>query len=96
MTSRGLAMTSRKPNEPGQAAPSASKPPALAAVVRSAWGWRAMAVFSLLALGLCITFLLDGRSGYGAAWAFITLAWGSFSALLWRRHLDAEEGAPKP
>jgi len=67
----------------------------LAAVVRSAWGWRAMAVFSLLALGLCATLFFDGHSGYGAAWAVITAAWGTFTAVLWRRHLDAEAGAPK-
>ncbi len=59
----------------------------MATITRSPWGWRILAVFSLVALGLCVTFFLDGHTGYGTAWGVITVAWGTFTGLLWRRHL---------
>ena len=35
--------------------------PVLGIVVMSPWGWRILAVAAMVAVGLCITFLLDGR-----------------------------------
>lgn len=61
---------------------------ALGAVVMSPWGWRIMAVFALLAVGLCMTFFLDGRTAFGGLWALISLAWSAFAWKLWRMHLD--------
>ncbi len=55
--------------------------------VTSPWGWRILAFFTLVALGLCITFFSDGHAAYGAAWAVIALAWGTFTVILWRHHL---------
>jgi hypothetical protein len=69
---------------------SAGRPdmPALGIVVMSPWGWRILTVFTLVALGLCITFFLDGKTVFGALWVVIAAAWGWFSHKLWRLHLD--------
>ena len=56
-------------------------------VVMSPWGWRIFAVAVMVAVGLCITFLLDGHAVIGYLWAFITVAWGFFTYRLWRMHL---------
>lgn len=53
----------------------------------SPWGWRLLAVFAMVALGLCLTFFLDGKSVFGALWTVVALAWGGFSLKLWRQHL---------
>jgi hypothetical protein len=61
----------------------------------SPWGWRVLAVATMVALGLCLTFLLDGRTAFGATWVAIALAWGGFTWKLWRLHLkwDAPDKA---
>jgi hypothetical protein len=61
--------------------------PALGMAVASSWGWRIMAVFTMVAFGLCITFFLDGHTVFGALWVVITVAWGFFTNQLRLRHL---------
>jgi hypothetical protein len=61
--------------------------PALGIIVMSPWGWRILTVFTLVALGLCVTFFLDGHTVFGALWIAIAAAWGFFSHRLWRMHL---------
>jgi hypothetical protein len=42
---------------------------------------------ALVALGLLLTFALDGHTVFAAAWGVIFLAWGGVAAVLYRRHL---------
>jgi hypothetical protein len=67
--------------------------PALGIAVMSPWGWRILAVFAMVALGLCITFFLDGKVLFGVLWAIVALAWGGFSLGLWRQHLAWDRAA---
>jgi hypothetical protein len=62
--------------------------PALGIAVMSPWGWRILAVFTMVALGLCITFFLDGKTVFAALWVVIAAGWAGFSYRLWRLHLD--------
>ena len=39
--------------------------------VQSPWVWRGFFFMSLIALGVCLTFVSGGQAGYGAAWAMI-------------------------
>ncbi|HMK97227.1 MAG TPA: hypothetical protein VK425_06735 [Acidimicrobiales bacterium] len=66
--------------------------PVLGIVVMSSWGWRILAVAALVAVGLCVTFLLDGHTVIGAIWAFIAVAWSLFTVRLWRMHLAWDMG----
>jgi hypothetical protein len=61
--------------------------PALGIVVMSPWGWRIFTMATLVALGICITFFLDGHTAYGGLWVFVAVGWGAFSFKLWRMHL---------
>jgi hypothetical protein len=61
--------------------------PTLGIVVMSPWGWRILTVFAMFALGLCITFFLDGHTVIGALWVVVAAAWGGFAFKLWRLHL---------
>ena len=62
--------------------------PALGIVVMSPWGWRILAVFTMVALGLCVTFFLDGHTVFGVLWIVVAAGWGGFSYRLRRLHLD--------
>lgn len=62
--------------------------PVLGIAVMSPWGWRILAVFTMVALGLCLTFFIDGKTVFGALWVVVSVAWGGFSYRLWRQHLD--------
>jgi hypothetical protein len=62
--------------------------PALGMAVASPWGWRIMAVVTMVAAGLCITFFLDGHATFGALWVVVTAAWGFFTNKLRLLHLD--------
>jgi hypothetical protein len=62
--------------------------PALGIAVMSPWGWRILAVFTMVAFGLCVTFFLDGKTIFGALWVVIAAGWGGFSYRLWRLHLN--------
>jgi hypothetical protein len=59
----------------------------------SPWGWRILAVATMVALGLCLTFLLDGRAAFAATWAVVSAAWGGFTWKLWRTHLEWDAGS---
>jgi hypothetical protein len=72
---------------PSSTAGGLAEPPQLGIAVMSSWGWRILAVFTLVALGLTITFALDGHTAFAVIWLVITGAWGFFSLVLWRRHL---------
>ena len=62
--------------------------------VQSPWVWRGFLFMSLIALGLCITFVSGGETFYTAAWAIITAGWFGISMWLWRRHvLDDDEAS---
>lgn len=61
--------------------------PALGMAVASSWGWRILAVFTMVAFGLCLTFFLDGRTVFGVLWVVVTAAWGVFTYKLRLRHL---------
>lgn len=52
-----------------------AEPPQLGIAVMSPWGWRILAVFTLVALGLAITFTLDGHTAFAVIWLVITGAW---------------------
>lgn len=69
-----------------------AEPPVLGIVVMSSWGWRIMAVAVMVAIGLSVTFLLDGHTAIGGLWVFIALAWGFFTYRLWRMHLSWDLG----
>jgi hypothetical protein len=43
-------------------------------------------MFVLVAFGLCFTFLLDGKTLFGALWAVVTAGWAFFAVKLYRRH----------
>jgi hypothetical protein len=64
-----------------------AEPPQLGIAVMSSWGWRILAVFTMVALGLTITFTLDGHRAFALIWLVITGAWGFFTLVLWKRHL---------
>jgi hypothetical protein len=64
-----------------------AEPPALGVVVMSPWGWRILAVFTMVAVGLVVTFFLDGKTLFGILWVFVAAAWGLFTYKLWRLHL---------
>ncbi len=83
LVSRPSAMTTSSPKRAGGRA----EAPTLGIVVMSPWGWRILTVFSMLALGLCVTFFLDGHTVIGALWVVIAVGWGIFAFRLWRLHL---------
>jgi hypothetical protein len=61
--------------------------PALGMMVASPWGWRILAVFTLVAFGLCFTFFLDDHTVFGVLWLVVTGGWGLFAYKLRFRHL---------
>lgn len=79
--------TPAAPSAPVEGTASGSgEPLATHPIVTTAWGWRIGAVAVLVAFGLCLTFLLDGKMVFGALWAVVTLAWGFFVLKLYQRH----------
>jgi hypothetical protein len=62
--------------------------------VESPWVWRGFLFMSLIALGLCLTFVAGGQIVFAAAWAFITLGWLTTSMWLWRKHIRAMDAPP--
>jgi hypothetical protein len=61
--------------------------PALGIAVMSPWGWRILTVFTMLAVGLSITFFLDGHTVFGMLWVVVAAGWGGFAYKLRRLHL---------
>ena len=70
--------------------------PALGVAVMSPWGWRILAVFAMVATGLCLTFFVDGKTMFASLWVVVSLAWGGFSFKLWREHLSWDSLASDP
>ena len=58
----------------------------------SPWGWRILAVAAMVAVGLAVTFLLDGHTAIGGFWVFIAVSWAFFTYRLWRLHLAWDLG----
>jgi len=67
--------------------------PVLGIAVMSPWGWRILAVFAMVATGLCLTFFIDGKTLFASLWVVVSLTWGGFSFKLWRQHLDWDKAA---
>ena len=59
--------------------------------VQSVWVWRGLFFMSLIALGLCISFVAGGHTLYAAMWAFIAAGWFTISMWLWRKHVRYED-----
>jgi hypothetical protein len=53
--------------------------------------WRGFVFISLIALGLCLTFAIDGQLFYAAAWGAITAGWFSVAMWLWRKHVHYDD-----
>jgi hypothetical protein len=66
--------------------------PALGVAIMSPWGWRILAVFAMVAFGLCLTFFLDGKTVFAILWLVVTLSWSGFSVKVWRDHLAWDRG----
>ena len=79
-TSSSVASTSDHADNPVEMPP-------LGMAVASSWGWRIMAVFSLVALGLVVTFFFDGKTVFAILWIVVTAAWAFFTYQLRLRHL---------
>jgi len=82
--SRTSSLPAGEASEP--AAPPVELPP-LGMAVASSWGWRIMAVVTMVAFGLCITFFLDGHTVFGVLWVVIAVAWAFFTNKLRLLHL---------
>ncbi len=61
--------------------------------VQSPWVWRGFFFMSLVAFGLCLTFLSGGLTFYAASWGVITAGWFAISMWLWRRHVRDDDAA---
>jgi hypothetical protein len=59
--------------------------------VQSPWVWRGFLFMSLIALGLCLTFLAGHQVFYAGAWAVITAGWFAIAMWLWRRHVQFDD-----
>ena len=78
-----------RPTTTGPAAPRSTRYrlPDGSRSAQSVWVWRGFLLLALIALGLCLTLAIDGRTGFAAAWAVIAAGWFAISMVLWRRHL---------
>jgi hypothetical protein len=59
--------------------------------VRSPWVWRAIFAMSLVAFGIVIILLANGKTGFGIAWAVIGCGWLGVSMWLWRQHTRLDQ-----
>jgi hypothetical protein len=59
--------------------------------VQSPWVWRGFFFMSLIALGLCLSFVAGHKGLYAGAWALIALGWFTISMWLWRRHVRDDD-----
>jgi hypothetical protein len=59
--------------------------------VQSPWIWRGFLFLSLIAFGLCLSFVFADRVFYAASWGFITAGWFAISMWLWRRHVRDDD-----
>ncbi|HTW21034.1 MAG TPA: hypothetical protein VME70_12585 [Mycobacteriales bacterium] len=61
--------------------------------VQSVWVWRAFLLMSLVAFGLCLTFVTNGWLLYASAWGVIGAGWFAISMWLWRKHVREDDAA---
>lgn len=54
---------------------------------QSPWVWRGFFLLSLVALGLCISFVAGHQVFYAVAWGIIAAGWFATSMWIWRQHL---------
>jgi len=54
--------------------------------VRSGWGWRAIFMMSLIAVGIAIVLAGNGAGTFAILWLVIAAGWFSISMWLWRKH----------
>jgi hypothetical protein len=59
--------------------------------VRSPWVWRAFLIMSLVAFGVVIILLGNGKTSFAAAWAVIACGWLAVSMWLWRQHHNSDQ-----
>ncbi len=59
--------------------------------VRSPWVWRAFFIMSLVAFGIVVILLANGKTGFGIAWAVIACGWLAVSMWLWRQHTRLDD-----
>jgi hypothetical protein len=59
--------------------------------VRSPWVWRGMLMMSLIAVGLALGLLGQGRGLYAALWGVIAAGWFGISMWLWRQHVREDD-----
>jgi hypothetical protein len=56
--------------------------------VQSPWVWRGLFFMSLVALGLCVSFVAGERYTIATAWGVIAAGWLAISMWLWRQHVN--------
>jgi hypothetical protein len=54
--------------------------------VRSGWGWRALFMMSLIAIGLAIALAAGGNGSFAILWLVIAAGWFVTSMWVWRKH----------
>jgi hypothetical protein len=55
--------------------------------ISSPWVWRGLFLMALVALGLCLSLLSAGHTGYALAWLVIGGGWFAVSMWLWRQNV---------
>jgi hypothetical protein len=60
--------------------------------VRSGWGWRALFLMSLVAIGVAIILAGNGARTLAVLWLVIAAGWFGISMWLWRKHLRYMRG----
>jgi hypothetical protein len=61
--------------------------------VQSVWVWRGFFFMSLMAGGVCISFVSTGATFFAAAWGVIAAGWFAISMWLWRKHVRDDNEA---
>jgi hypothetical protein len=61
--------------------------------VQSPWVWRGFVFMSLIAFGLCISFVSGGLTVLAIAWAIIAAGWLAIGMWLWRKHVVDDDEA---
>ena len=60
--------------------------------VRSGWGWRALFMMSLIAIGLAIALAAGGNRTFAILWLVIAAGWFAVSMWVWRKHTHYMRG----
>ncbi len=59
--------------------------------VRTPWVWRGFFMLSMLAIGVVLVMLGNGKTGLAIAWVVIACGWFATSMWLWRQHRRFEQ-----